>query len=271
MSLPSPPDAALRPRYYEVMLGKCCFCIDVRYQNLRPVSGARGPRRALPPSSSACLDPRSARAPARIRLTLLARAHLPPAQIGRGAYGLVASAEDTTTGFKVAIKRVTRLFQDLIDAKRILREVKLLRHLSMHENVVGLVDIMTAPPETEDFHSLYIVTHLFECDLDRIINSAQALSDQHAQYFVYQMLRGLKMIHSASVLHRDLKPSNLLVNSNCDLAICDFGLARGVADLPASSTGSLTEYVVTRWYRAPELLCEATTYGPPVDVWSVGW
>ena len=80
------------------------------------------------------------------------------------------------------------------------------------------------------------------------------------------MLRGLKFIHSANVLHRDLKPSNLLVNSNCTLAICDFGLARGTID----PSGGLTEYVVTRWYRAPELLCERPDYGPPVDIWSVG-
>ena len=111
------------------------------------------------------------------------------------------------------------------------------------------------------------MTHLFESDLDRIVASQQRLSDQHAQYFVYQILRGLKFIHSANVLHRDLKPSNLLVNSNCDLAICDFGLARGVS---ADTAGQLTEYVVTRWYRAPELLCESADYDAKVDVWSVG-
>ena len=111
------------------------------------------------------------------------------------------------------------------------------------------------------------MTSLFESDLDRIIASQQRLSDQHAQYFVYQILRGLKFIHSAQVLHRDLKPSNLLVNSNCDLAICDFGLARGVSPEVA---GQLTEYVVTRWYRAPELLCESADYDEKVDVWSVG-
>lgn len=104
------------------------------------------------------------------------------------------------------------MFQDLIDAKRILREIKLLRHLGRHDNIIEIIDIMTGPPDTEDFHTLYIVTSLFECDLERIISSSQRLSDQHVQYFVYQILRGLKYIHSARVLHRDLKPSNLLVN-----------------------------------------------------------
>ena len=107
---------------------------------------------------------------------------------------------------------MSRVFNDLIDAKRILREIKLLRHLGSHDNVIEIFDLMTGPPDTEDFHTLYIVTQLFECDLERIITSSQRLTDQHAQYFVYQILRGLKFIHSAHVLHRDLKPSNILVN-----------------------------------------------------------
>lgn len=152
--------------------------------------------------------------------------------------------------------------------------------------MIAVSDIMTGPPNTQDFHTLYIVTKLYECDLERIVSSGQTLTDQHYQYFVYQILRGLKYIHSANVLHRDLKPGNLLVNSNCDLCICDFGLARGVsAEVRATSNlphckpqraiflqteGNLTEYVVTRWYRAPELLCESETYGAGVDVWSAG-
>lgn len=124
--------------------------------------------------------------------------------VGQGSYGIVCSAEDSVTKKKVAIKKVTDAFQDLIDAKRILREVKLLRHLGDHENVIGLVDINLMPPHTLDFKDIYIITELMECDLDRIVSSNQPLSDQHAQYFLYQILRGLKYIHSANVLHRDL-------------------------------------------------------------------
>ena len=185
--------------------------------------------------------------------------------VGGGSYGLVCSADDSVTKRRVAIKKVTNAFSDLTDAKRIMREIKLLGQLGDHENVIGLVDVMTMPPLTKNFRDIYIVCELMECDLDRIISSTQGLTDQHAQYFVYQILRGLKYIHSANVLHRDLKPSNLLVNSNCDLSICDFGLARGVV-----ADETLTEYVVTRWYRAPELLTESQYYGPPVDLWSVG-
>lgn len=106
-----------------------------------------------------------------------------------------------------------------------------------------------------------------ETDLHRIIYSRQPLTIDHVQYFVYQILRGMKYIHSANVIHRDLKPSNLLVNANCDLKICDFGLARG---LESDQPGGLTEYVVTRWYRAPEIMLACHEYTKAIDVWSVG-
>mmetsp|Transcript_62220 Transcript_62220/g.92297 ORF Transcript_62220/g.92297 Transcript_62220/m.92297 type:complete len:396 (+) Transcript_62220:5388-6575(+) len=187
--------------------------------------------------------------------------------IGRGAYGSVVSAFDTVVGECVAIKKIRNLFDDEIIAKRILREIKLLRHFNSHENVVTVHDIMVFPKDTENFDDVYIVLNLMESDLDQIIRSSQPLTDQHHQYFLYQILRGLKYVHSANVIHRDLKPSNLLVNANCDLALCDFGLSRGV---DGEIDDNLTEYVVTRWYRAPELLCDSTTYGKGVDVWSIG-
>ena len=106
-----------------------------------------------------------------------------------------------------------------------------------------------------------------ETDLHRIISSKQELSMDHVQYFVYQLLRALKYVHSASTIHRDLKPSNILLNANCDLKLCDFGLARGVAD---EGEGALTEYVVTRWYRAPEIMLSCKEYTKAVDMWSAG-
>jgi len=162
-----------------------------------------------------------------------------------------------------AIKKITDAFEDLVDAKRILREAKLLRHFD-HENVCGLRDMMN-PPLEEPFNDIYIILDLMDTDLERIIGSNNDLTDHHIQYFVYQILRGLKYIHSAKVIHRDLKPSNLLLNADCDLKICDFGLARGVKD-----DVDLTKYVVTRWYRAPELLCSCKDYDEKIDIWSVG-
>lgn len=133
---------------------------------------------------------------------------------------------------------------------------------------------------------VYIVQCLMETDLYKLLKT-QKLSNDHVCYFLYQILRGLKYIHSANVLHRDLKPSNLLLNTTCDLKICDFGLAR-VADPVQDHTGLLTEYVATRWYRAPEIMLNSKGYTKSsmcmnvfafhsyscfpflVDIWSVG-
>lgn len=200
--------------------------------------------------------------------------------IGSGAYGVVISASDAKTDRNIAIKMVPKAFSDEIDAKRILREIKLLKHFR-HDNIVSLLDMMPPNvPYLEDFTDVYMVADLMETDLHRIIYSKQKLSIDHSQYFIYQVLRGMKYIHSCRVLHRDLKPSNLLVNSNCDLKICDFGLARGIHRDPndpsdAGTSGPagtmlLTEYVVTRWYRAPEIMLACHEYSYAIDVWSVG-
>ncbi|XP_021814026.1 mitogen-activated protein kinase homolog MMK1 isoform X1 [Prunus avium] len=183
--------------------------------------------------------------------------------IGKGAYGIVCSALNSETNEHVAIKKIANAFDNKIDAKRTLREIKLLRHMD-HENVVAIRDIIP-PPRRDQFNDVYIAYELMDTDLHQIIRSNQALSEEHCQYFLYQILRGLKYIHSANVLHRDLKPSNLLLNANCDLKICDFGLAR-----VTSETDFMTEYVVTRWYRAPELLLNSSDYTAAIDVWSVG-
>ena len=107
--------------------------------------------------------------------------------------------------------------------------------------------------------------------MHRVIRT-QDLSDDHAQYFIYQTLRALKALHSADVIHRDLKPSNLLLNANCDLKVCDFGLARSVktAEPSGTETGFMTEYVATRWYRAPEIMLTWQKYDVAVDIWSAG-
>ena len=96
-----------------------------------------------------------------------------------------------------------------------------------------------------------------DTDMHRIIYSENSITCDHIRFFIWQLLRGLKYIHSANVVHRDLKPSNLLLNANCELRICDFGLARGL-DAPTGS--ALTEYVVTRYYRAPEVICCCKEY-----------
>lgn len=117
------------------------------------------------------------------------------------------------------------------------------------------------------------MTELMDCDLHFVISSGQALSDDHVQYFLFQLLLGLNHIHMAGVVHRDLKPHNILLNKDCELRICDFGLARHLAVANATEEEDqrlLTMYVTTRWYRAPELLCLNETYTTAVDMWSAG-
>jgi len=181
--------------------------------------------------------------------------------IGSGAYGQVCSAFDTTVNHKVAIKKLGRPFQSPIHAKRTYREVRMLIHMN-HENVIGLIDMFSPATNFDQFDDLYLVTHLMGADLNNIVKT-QRLSDDHVQFLVYQILRGLKYIHSAGILHRDLKPSNIAVNEDCELKILDFGLARGKDD-------EMTGYVATRWYRAPEIMLNWMHYNQTVDVWSVG-
>ncbi|ETO18651.1 hypothetical protein RFI_18611, partial [Reticulomyxa filosa] len=210
-------------------------------------------------------------------------------------------AIDVRNGQKVAIKKNKGVFSTLSDAKRILREIKLLSHFD-HENTISLFEcvcvcvcvcwehmrtmrnngvvliqiislIGVIPPdscEQDDFDEVYLVMPCMETTLARVIQSRQHLSARHKQYFMYQLLRGLKYMHDAGVWHRDLKPENILINcGDCRLKITDFGLARGVSK-DANVEPNLTEYVVTRWYRAPEVMCSSRHYDEKVDLWSVG-
>uniref|UniRef100_A0A061QPF2 Mitogen-activated protein kinase 16-like isoform x1 n=1 Tax=Tetraselmis sp. GSL018 TaxID=582737 RepID=A0A061QPF2_9CHLO len=188
--------------------------------------------------------------------------------IGKGSYGVVCSATDNYTGETVAIKKINNVFDHVSDATRILREIKLLR-LLRHPDIVEIKHIML-PPSAREFKDIYVVFELMETDLHQVIKANDDLTPEHYQFFLYQLLRGLKYIHTAEVFHRDLKPKNILANSDCKLKICDFGLARpAFNDMP--TTVFWTDYVATRWYRAPEL-CGSffAKYTPAIDIWSIG-
>lgn len=237
-------------------------------------------------------------------------------QIGSGSYGYVVEATKKSTGQKVAIKRLNKIFDDVVDCKRILREVTLLRGLS-HINLVNIIEILE-PSDLKNFDTLYFVLEYAQSDLKKLLKSPIHLEMIHIQTLVYGILCGLRYIHSADVLHRDLKPANILINEDCSVKICDFGLARSVegiegpkwekdedADddtdehmiahkdkqkesksdgnkpkLTKSSGGlggkaknmkrELTGHVVTRWYRAPELILLEKDYTKAIDVWSLG-
>ena len=151
----------------------------------------------------------------------------PLESIGTGAYGVVCAAKDNRTGQRVAIKKIPKAFEMLTVSKRTYRELKILRYLR-HENIISILDVMQPPEDMSTFEDVYVVLDLMESDLHHIIHSVQPLSDEHIKFFLYQIMRGLKYIHSAHVLHRDLKPSNLLINRNCELKIGDFGDGKGV-------------------------------------------
>ncbi|GMS83010.1 hypothetical protein PENTCL1PPCAC_5185, partial [Pristionchus entomophagus] len=172
---------------------------------------------------------------------------------------------DPHTGQKFAIKKLPHVFQNLASCKRVFREINML-HSFKHDNVLTIKNIIK-PQDPSFFQELCVLTELMESDLHKIIISPQVLTIDHAKLFVYQILRGLRYLHSARIIHRDIKPANLLVNSDCLLKICDFGLAR-VWD--ETNRNDMTQEVVTQLYRAPELLMGARKYTDAIDMWSVG-
>lgn len=189
----------------------------------------------------------------------------PDRPIGYGAFGVVWSVTDPRDGRKVALKKMPNVFQNLVSCKRVFRELRMLCFFK-HDNVLSALDILQ-PPQIDCFEEIYVITELMQSDLHKVIVSPQPLTTDHIKVFLYQILRGLKYLHSAGILHRDIKPGNLLVNSNCLLKICDFGLARVEEPDPSRH---MTQEVVTQYYRAPEVLMGSRHYGSAIDVWSVG-
>jgi len=186
-------------------------------------------------------------------------------KLGKGAYGIVWKALDKKYKQIVAVKKVFDAFHNATDAQRTYREVIFLQELNGHENIVRLRNIIKA----ENNKDLYLVFDHMEADLHHVIR-ANILEEIHKQYVIYQLLKGLKYMHSAGLIHRDLKPSNILINSDCQIKLADFGLARSVASTGEDTNIKLTDYVATRWYRAPEILLGSTKYSKAVDMWSVG-
>eukprot|EP00010_Vexillifera_abyssalis_P004737 CAMPEP_0201552012 /NCGR_PEP_ID=MMETSP0173_2-20130828/12196_1 /ASSEMBLY_ACC=CAM_ASM_000268 /TAXON_ID=218659 /ORGANISM="Vexillifera sp., Strain DIVA3 564/2" /LENGTH=407 /DNA_ID=CAMNT_0047962403 /DNA_START=25 /DNA_END=1248 /DNA_ORIENTATION=- len=186
-------------------------------------------------------------------------------KLGKGAYGIVWKATDKKTKQVVALKKIFDAFQNATDAQRTFREIMFLQELSDHENIVKLTNVLKADNDRD----IYLVFEYMETDLHAVIR-ANILEDIHKQYIMYQLFKSLKYMHSGEVIHRDIKPSNLLLNSECFLKLADFGLARSVSALDTAANPVLTDYVATRWYRAPEILLGSTKYTKGVDIWSVG-
>jgi len=216
-------------------------------------------------------------------------------KLGKGSYGYVCEAAPTgpSKHTRVAIKKVKGIFNNKIEARRMLRELSLLRKLSACEQIVELVDILL-PKNTEKFDHLYIVFEFITMDLGKLFRTAQFFTRKTVNHILHQILLGVKFMHSAKICHRDLKPENILINNDRSVSvrICDFGLARswmvnndhkpnpwskgwvsagttsGVTPVlqlvrHSKQTGcsnkdqmnrTPTRHVVTRWYRSPEVI-----------------
>jgi len=189
-------------------------------------------------------------------------------KLGKGAYGIVWKCEDKQTGETVALKKIFGAFQNATDAQRTFREIVFLKEFGNHDNIVLLKEVIRADNDKD----IYLVFEHMEIDLHAVVR-ANILEEVHKRYIIYQVLKAMKYIHSGQVLHRDMKPSNLLLNSECFVKVADFGLARSIdaqEDPSQVSMPVLTDYVATRWYRAPEILLGSTKYTKGVDMWSVG-
>ena len=189
-------------------------------------------------------------------------------RLGRGAYGVVWKALSRKTNQVVALKKCFDAFQNSTDAQRTFREIMYLQELHGHENIVEILNVMKA----ENDQDIYIVTDFMESDLHAVIRGG-ILEEVHRQYILYQIVRALKYMHSGDLIHRDIKPSNILLNSDCTIKLCDFGLARSVATtagLLYDTNPVMTEYVATRWYRSPEILLGSPYYEKGCDIWALG-
>ncbi|XP_038601917.1 mitogen-activated protein kinase 15 [Tachyglossus aculeatus] len=188
-------------------------------------------------------------------------------RLGKGAYGIVWKAVDRRTGETVAIKKIYDAFRNRTDAQRTFREIMFLQEFGDHPNIIKLLDVIRA----ENDKDIYLVFETMETDLHAVIKKGTLLKDIHKSYILYQLLKASKFLHSGNVIHRDQKPSNVLLDAACSVKLCDFGLARSLRQLHREpGSPALTEYVATRWYRAPEILLSSPRYTPGVDMWSIG-
>ncbi|XP_054771972.2 extracellular signal-regulated kinase 2-like isoform X2 [Lytechinus pictus] len=190
-------------------------------------------------------------------------------RLGKGAYGIVWKAIDRRTREIVALKKIFDAFRNQTDAQRTFREIMFLQEFSDHKNIVKLLNVMRA----ENDKDIYLVFEYMDTDLHAVIKKGGILKDIHKRYIMYQLINATMYLHSGNVIHRDQKPSNILLDTECFVKVADFGLARSITQIDAvlsEDNPALTEYVATRWYRAPEILLASKRYTKGVDMWSVG-
>ncbi|NXP93916.1 CDKL2 protein, partial [Passerina amoena] len=180
--------------------------------------------------------------------------------VGEGSYGMVTKCRNRESGQIVAVKKFLESDDDAAVRKIALREIKLLKQLR-HENLVNLLDVCKRKKRW------YLVFEFVDHTvLDDLEDSPSGLDFERVRKYLFQIMRAIAFCHSHNIIHRDIKPENILVSQSGVVKLCDFGFARPLA----TSGEAYTDYVATRWYRAPELLVGDSKYGRPVDVWAVG-
>ncbi|EQC42668.1 CMGC/CDKL protein kinase [Saprolegnia diclina VS20] len=180
--------------------------------------------------------------------------------IGEGTYGVVLKCRHKETGQIVAIKKFKESDEDEQVRKTAMREIRILKQLK-HENIVNLIEVFRRKGK------LYLVFEYVEKTiLEEIEKNPEGLEPHAIRSLMWQLIRAIHYCHEHNIIHRDIKPENLLVSKNGVLKLCDFGFARTLA----AAGAKYTDYVSTRWYRAPELLVGDVSYGKAVDIWAVG-
>lgn len=178
--------------------------------------------------------------------------------VGDGSFGSVTKARNKNTNDIVAIKKMKATFSSWDEAMK-LREVKSLRKLN-HYNIVKLKEVIRQQDH------LYFVFEFMERNLyETISKSVSPPTETDVRRMMFDSLQGIAYCHKSGYFHRDLKPENLLMNEQRVVKLADFGLAREIRSRPP-----FTEYVSTRWYRAPELLLCSTNYNSPIDIFAMG-
>eukprot|EP00281_Chroomonas_sp_CCMP1168_P013472 CAMPEP_0206279016 /NCGR_PEP_ID=MMETSP0047_2-20121206/37777_1 /ASSEMBLY_ACC=CAM_ASM_000192 /TAXON_ID=195065 /ORGANISM="Chroomonas mesostigmatica_cf, Strain CCMP1168" /LENGTH=462 /DNA_ID=CAMNT_0053708897 /DNA_START=253 /DNA_END=1641 /DNA_ORIENTATION=- len=226
-------------------------------------------------------------------------------RVGSGAYGSVCKAHDSETGKVVAIKRIANVFISKTDALRILREISILRRIT-HKNIISLIDVPLLAPPPAPVKTMYVVFEFAGTDMHKMVHAGMHITIDQVKVLMKQLCEGIRYLHHSCVIHRDLKPANILVDTKTwVLKIADFGLSRvlepgttagidrrehhGEARAPGDESSSegksdlnddappppqmhraISEHVVTRWYRAPEVILCRGHYGYSIDVWSAG-
>lgn len=180
-------------------------------------------------------------------------------KIGEGSYGVVFKCRNRETGQLVAIKKFVESEEDPLIRKIAMREIRMLKNLK-HPNLINLMEVFRRKKR------LHLV---FEyCDhtvLNELEKYPKGVPEPLTKRIIWQTIQALAYCHQHNCIHRDVKPENILLTKDLVVKLCDFGFARIL-----SPGENYTDYVATRWYRAPELLVGDTQYGPPVDVWAIG-